>query len=87
MPNPDVSQDDVNFFPPLMVVFFLLGPFSPEPVSFATLGAEELPPLHPVQSPATGSVGGVDLSLASVKQQGLTSRQISTPPAGDNSVD
>jgi hypothetical protein len=41
-----------------MVVFFLLGPFSNEPVSFATLMTEELLALNPAQSPVVDAVSG-----------------------------
>jgi len=70
-----------------MVVFFLLGPFSPEPVSFTTLGVEELPQIHSLQSPAAEAVGGVGLSLESVQQQGLASRKPISTPSNDGNSD
>lgn len=64
------SEEDAAYFPSVLVVFLLLGPFSPEPISFATLGTEEMPEANPV----SGGAGAVNLSSEKLKNDGANSR-------------
>ena len=67
------SVEDAKFFPYVMIVFLLLGPLSPEPISFGTLGVDEIPEASPGGAAAV-IAAGVDLSSAKLKDEGTKSR-------------